>query len=295
MTYASGFQIDAAVFGSDGTVYVLDTSQHQILHFDDDGTFLSSFGASHLNNPHDMVFAPNGNLCVTTGNDDVQEFTPTGTYLGQFSDGLSAGMSGIRGIVFGPDGDAYETDYNTNRVYRFDGTTGAFLGIFAAGNGGFEDLHFGPDGDLYVASQNNNTIYRFDGANGAALGAFVSDPTVFGPHGFIFDQSGNLEVPNQLVGTFNTYDGSSGAYLSTLVSGLLLPYSLVQVPGNVIEGNLIGTNATASAALPNQAGIIVSASNTAIGGSAAAAGQHHRLQPRHRRRHSKRERQHRRG
>ncbi len=268
-TYAAGLQADAAIFGPDGTVYVANYSSNRILHYDASGTLLATIGVGDLSTPRDMAFAPNGNLCVTSGNDDVQEFTPTGTHLGQFSDGAGAGMSGIRGITFGPDGIAYETDFGHSRIYTFNGTTGAFLGYLATGSGGFEHIQFGPDGNLYVASQGNNAIDCFR-TDGTPLGAFVSGTA--SPYGFAFDQSGDLEIPKASLGQVNVYDGTSGAFIKSLGAGLSSPMNLTQAPGNVIEGNLIGTDISGLAALPNLTGVLLLASNTMVGGTVAGAG-----------------------
>ena len=271
-SYAAGYQSNGAAFGADGTVYLLDSLGNQVLHYDAAGNFLGSFGFGRLVFPSDMAsFGPSGNLYVTSGNDDVQEFTLAGAYVGQFSDGLAQGMFGIRGITFGPDGNAYETDNGNSNIYRFNGTTGAFMDVFATGSGGFEDLHFGPDGNLYVASAGDNAIYRFRASDGAALGAFVSGVTLNSPYGFSFSQTGNLEIPNQSMGQVNTYSGATGAYLGTLVDGLANPTNIVQVSGDVIEGNDIGTDVTGTLALPNQVGVVVAASNTTIGGATAGS------------------------
>ncbi len=174
-------------------------------------------------------------------------------------------------IAFGPDGNAYETDNGHSNIYRFNGTTGAFMDVFATGTGGFEDLRFGPDGNLYVASAGDNAIYRFRASDGAALGAFVTGVTLNSPYGFSFNQAGNLEIPNQSAGQVDTYSGTTGAYLGTLVNSLPNPMNIAEVPGDLIEGNDIGTDAGGTIPLPNQVGVVVAASNTIIGGTATGA------------------------
>jgi hypothetical protein len=60
---------------------------------------------------------------------------------------------------------------------RYDGQTGAYLGVFADTpmlRNPF-DLKFGDDGHLYVSDTNpaQSAVYRFDGASGAFLGSFA--------------------------------------------------------------------------------------------------------------------------
>ena len=45
----------------------------------------------------------------------------------------SGGLRGVEGLVFGADGNVYVTSRITNQVLSYDGSTGAFLGVFATG------------------------------------------------------------------------------------------------------------------------------------------------------------------
>ena len=69
-------------------------------------------------------------------------------------------------------------NYNAHEVVRFDGTSGAFIDVFAtAGSGGLdtpEQMAFGPDGNLYVASFNSNEVLRYNGTTGAFIDVFVA-------------------------------------------------------------------------------------------------------------------------
>jgi hypothetical protein len=60
-------------------------------------------------------------------------------------------------------------------TYRFDATSGTFLGVFASGNGidiptGITE---GPDGRIYLASTFSREIKQFDLTSGNFLGNFV--------------------------------------------------------------------------------------------------------------------------
>ena len=62
---------------------------------------------------------------------------------------------------------------STNNVLRYDGTTGAFIDVFASG-GGLEislpeGLALGPDGNLYVGSFFTNGVLRYDGTTGGSF------------------------------------------------------------------------------------------------------------------------------
>ena len=75
--------------------------------------------------------------------------------------------------------DVLVSDYNGNRVFRYNETNGAFVSSFIAANaGGLNRPHGlaeGPDGNLYIASAGNHAVLRFNGTNGAFIDAFVTN------------------------------------------------------------------------------------------------------------------------
>jgi hypothetical protein len=77
-----------------------------------------------------------------------------------------------------PDSDLFLSSAATSEVMRYDGTTGAFEGVFVtAGSGGLneaEGMAFGPNGNLFVASELGNAVLEYNGTTGAFVGEFVA-------------------------------------------------------------------------------------------------------------------------
>lgn len=88
----------------------------------------------------------------------------------------SGGMSAPTDIEFGSDGALYVLDRNNAGVWRFDGSTGAFVDVFVtAGSGGLSGpraMTWGPNGNLFVASADNRVL-EFDSADGSYISDFV--------------------------------------------------------------------------------------------------------------------------
>ena len=175
-TYPTGVADDGVAVGPDGDIYVADYSANEILYYDPTGKLLGNFGSSELIGPQGLTIGPNGNLFVTCTNGPnngfVDEFTPSGTFVGTFIAAGSGGLSNAKDIVWGPDGNAYVSSYFNSEILEYNGATGAFIGVFATGGGGFEQLAFGPNGNLFVVSYGNNAVDQFNGSTGASHGRF---------------------------------------------------------------------------------------------------------------------------
>ena len=94
----------------------------------------------------DIAFGPDGNIYATDGLTKVLRFNgTTGAYLSNFVSGASNGLRAAAGLAFGPDGKLYVVSNHygatdgVEGVMRFDGTTGAFIDVFATNglNGGW--------------------------------------------------------------------------------------------------------------------------------------------------------------
>jgi outer membrane protein assembly factor BamB len=137
----------------------------------------------------------------------------------------------------------------SNQVLRYDGASGAFLGVFvAAGSGGLdiaENLTFGPDGNLYVCSLGSSQVLKYDGRSGAFLGIFVTAGSggLAGPTGLLFGADGNLYVNSSRGSQVLRYDGASGAFRGVFVAagsgGLETPVGIaLGADGNLYVSSL---------------------------------------------------------
>mgnify|MGYP006279653735 CR=1 FL=1 len=166
----------------DGSLYVVDTGNHRVLHVSPEGELLNSWGSfsategqigppGTFNEPWGIAVGPGGSIYVAdTWNHRVQKFTPEGEYLtswGQFGQQEAPdAFWGPRDIVVDEQGHVYVTDTGNKRVAVFN-ENGSFLLDF--GGGGFENGQFsepvglalGPEGRLFVADTWNQRVQVF--------------------------------------------------------------------------------------------------------------------------------------
>lgn len=225
------------------------------------GAFLDEFvQRGRLSQPGAAVFGPDGNLYVSDSlpaQGRVARFDgTTGAYLGDFVPAGSGGLGHPVNLVFGPSGrgagglDLYVNDEDTGNILRYDGTTGAFRGVFVpGGSGGLgtpSGFVFVPDGNFYVADAgffgSTPAVLRYLGPAGPTPGAFMGAFVPAGgggllqPFGVLFgpDRNGDgrqdlyvtsteldatsLVTSRRDSSSVKVYDGVTGAYLSDFVS-----------------------------------------------------------------------------
>jgi sugar lactone lactonase YvrE len=210
----------ALAFGPDGNLYVSGSLSNNVLRFAPDGALLDGAsggfvptGAFGLSHPKGLAFDADGNLYVssTTGGGGVPgphqilRFNSAGNpypAAGQTGAVFVAdgnGLSNPNGLAFGPDHNLYVANTFADTVDRFDGVTGASLGLFVTANSNGLDgpnyLAFRPDG-LYVTSQATQQILRYDATTGAPAGVVVAAGSggLTGPFSMAFDSVGNMYV-----------------------------------------------------------------------------------------------------
>lgn len=172
---------DIAV-AQDGTLYTADSRNHRILHLDQDGNLLNSWGdydasdfqanvmaaEGSFNEPWGLAIGPDGSVYVTdTWNHRIQKFTPDGQFVtmwGQFGTAeTNYHFWGPRGIAVDGQGRVFVTDTGNKRVVIFD-SDGQDLDSFGGGGLGVGqfDEPVGIDvddlGRLYIADTWNKRI-----------------------------------------------------------------------------------------------------------------------------------------
>ena len=125
-------------------------------------------------------------------------------------------------------------DVNPNRVLRYDGSTGAFVGEFIPALGQdvnvIQSMAVGPNGNLYIATLDR--IKRFDGSTGAFIDDFVPPGSggltiqnmviLFGPDGHLYVGACGGGNPGVL-----RFNGLTGVFMGIFVpvgsGGLVCP------------------------------------------------------------------------
>jgi hypothetical protein len=98
--------------------------------YDPTGSSLGNFLAPASSGFH--VFAHRGNILVSSdaANDDVHEYTVSGTSVGTFHN--STGLNFAEQMDYAANGDILVAGFSTNAIVRLNPTTGAVLGTMTA-------------------------------------------------------------------------------------------------------------------------------------------------------------------
>jgi hypothetical protein len=208
------------------------------------GAFFDACPTS-LASPYDQVVGADGHVyvsCPASGGIFRFDGVTRGP-LGFFVTAGSGGLVTPRGLVFAPSGNLLVSSF-TSEILEYDGTTGAFVGVFVdtTGNGGGAIDPWGLAiyaGNLFVASRFADEVKAFNGTTGAFVQTIVTSGLggLDGPTGLDFSNGGDLFVTSYEDDAVRRYDGTSGAFIEVFVSsgsgGLDGPIDLQFVPMTV--------------------------------------------------------------
>jgi hypothetical protein len=224
------------VLGFDGSLY---TSEGTV-----------NMGACTIDGSYDMTMDAAGNIYVSSSlTNTVVKFDNAGNCLGEFITAGSGGLNNPRGLTFLPNGDLLVNSHNSGQILRYNGTTGAYIGVFSNGSdisptasmAPHMTIKYGPDGAVWVADHTNNRILRFNATTGAFLSVFAQLPNGSGVRSFEF--FGNyVLISRHNVDVVAMYNYNTGAYIGNFANaadGLDGPTGITYGPdGKVYIGSL---------------------------------------------------------
>jgi YD repeat-containing protein len=163
---AHGFSLPIGIaIGSDGSVYVVNSGNHEIQKFDGNGNFITKWGTYGDEDgqfiwPSYVAAGSDGSVYVTdSGNNRIQKFDGNGNFITKWgSEGNGDGQfTWPYGIAVGVDGSVYVGDAN-DRIQKFN-SDGTFITKWGS-QGWAEGQFYGPSG---IAVDSANYVYVGDG------------------------------------------------------------------------------------------------------------------------------------
>ena len=251
--------------GAQAALLVGNTRGDNVVMIDEKtGAYLGDFiaaGSGGLTDPDDVTLGSDGKVYVSSGGSttgSILRYSSSGAFIGAFA--TSPSLKRPYGNAFGPDGNLYVASFRSDQILRYNGSTGAFIDVFAQGNGtsagllnGPNDLSFSPDGKmLFVTTQGSvadglgGISYRFDSqllgydfSTGSGHVVATPSPTaggngyvsllgaVFGPDGLLYT--------TDYAGGIRSYDTLTGALVHTIDTGALFSGSSIATTlGNLV-------------------------------------------------------------
>jgi DNA-binding beta-propeller fold protein YncE len=113
--------------GHDGSVYISDSKEQRIQHFDTEGKLLRTWttfkqGYNEALHPYDISIAHDGSLYVRCSDNLIQHYSAEGKFISswQLEVGIKEGQfRDPRAMAIAPDGSLYIADTGNNRIQKF--------------------------------------------------------------------------------------------------------------------------------------------------------------------------------
>ena len=231
-------------FASDGTFYVSDSLNHRILHIDQEGNLLHTwgqYGASDyntnvmapegtFNEPWGIAVGPDGYVYVAdTWNNRIQKFTAEGEFVtmwGQFGAAETPyHFWGPRGVAVDQQGRVYITDTGNKRVVIFDSNGNSLTSFGGAGMGVGQF-----DEPVGIAVDDQGRIYIADTWNKRIQVMIPSEDTLTYPTNITWDIDAwyGESLDNK---PFLTIDEEYNSYIADPIYGRILVFD--------VEGNFL--------------------------------------------------------
>jgi len=162
-----------AAFGGVGDMFITGDVSNSVRSYGGvSGSFIGLFG-SPTNSPLGIDFgAFNGRVLVGGFAGGVMEFDAgTGAWIKTYG-GPQWAWSGI----YEANGNVLVAASATDQILRYDGTTGALIGLFAPVPGAPADMRYGPNGNLYVCAYTGGMVWELDPVNGNLISVWPLPP-----------------------------------------------------------------------------------------------------------------------
>ena len=226
-------------FGPDNNLYVASHTSRNVLRFNGQtGAFIDVFATTAgMNWPAEINFR-GGHLYVSDFSGGaigrVSRFNAT---TGAFVDHFVTGASLADGTAWDAAGDLYVSNFGTDSIRKYNGTTGNLIGDFVSpGLGGLDgplDNLFLPDGTFLVSSFNTGNVKRYN-ANGAFIGNAITGLSG-GPQGLEIGPDGMLYAGDFGNGLINRYDIDTFQLLGTFANAASTTNNFVFRPEPIPE------------------------------------------------------------
>ncbi len=151
-----------------------------------------------------------------TGHLNILQYNgTTGAFVGQFGPVIGFPLGG----AFGPDGNFYASNSDTDAVLKLNGVTGAVINSAFASVEDAAGLVFGPSGNLFVVSSSlPGSLNVVNGTTGAVITTIDAGGILSDPEGITLGPDGNVYVAGGDGNNVLKFNGTTGAFIGSFVT-----------------------------------------------------------------------------